>query len=120
MGDVAAAMLKPERLRPRRGKSRLPPLQYAAPLVACSLLALANAFDYALNLWATPRSPDFYLTYLAAQIGRSVGWTHIYDPATFMPLGHATLGRWMPYPNPPGAPGTAVPHTYLSWSRPGA
>ena len=59
-------MLKPEPLKPRRGKSRLPPLQYTAPLVACSLLVLANAFDYALNLWVTPRSPDFYLTYLAA------------------------------------------------------
>src|SRR5437879_3308515 len=108
-------MLKPEPLRPRPGKSRLPPLQYAVPLIACSLLALANAFDYALNLWVAPRSPDFYLTYLAAQIGRSVGWTHIYDPATFMPLVKATSGRWMPYLNTPVAAWIAVPFTYVPW-----
>lgn len=108
-------MLKPEPLRPRRGKSRLPPLQYAAPLIACSLLLLANAFDYALNLWVTPRSPDFYLTYLAAQIGRSVGWTHIYDPAAFLPLLKATSGRWMPYLNTPVAAWIAVPFTYVPW-----
>jgi hypothetical protein len=68
-----------------------------------------------LNLWATPRSPDFYLTYLAAQIGRSVGWTHIYDPATFMPLVQATSGRWMPYLNTPVAAWIAVPFTYVPW-----
>ena len=108
-------MVKPEPLRAQRGKSRLPPLQYTAPLIACSVLVLANAFDYALNLWITPRSPDFYLTYLAAQIGRSIGWTHIYEPAVFMPLVKATSGRWMPYLNTPVAAWVAVPFTYLPW-----
>jgi hypothetical protein len=99
--------------RPRRFLR--PPLRYAAPLAACAVLALANAFEYVLNLAVYPRDPDFYLTYLAAQIGRTIGWTHIYDPAIYLPMLKATSGRWMPYLNTPVTAWTAVPFTFLPW-----
>jgi len=108
-------MVKAEPLRPRIGTFRLPPLKYTAPLIACAILALANAFEYALNLVVYPRDPDFYLTYLAAQIGRTIGWTHIYDPAIYLPLLKATSHRWMPYLNTPVTAWTAVPFTFLPW-----
>lgn len=90
-------------------------LKYTAPLTACGLLALANAFEYALNLAVYPKSPDFYLAYLAAQIGRSIGWIHIYDPSIYLPLLSATSERWMPYLNTPVAAWVAIPFTYLPW-----
>ncbi len=108
-------MVKAEPTRPGLGRRGLPPLNYTAPLVACAILALANAFEYALSLANYPRDPDFYLTYLAAQIGRSIGWTHIYDPAIYLPMLKATSGRWMPYLNTPVTAWTAVPFTFLPW-----
>ena len=108
-------MVKAEPTRPRIGTFALPPLKYTAPLVACAILALANAFEYALSLAVYPRDPDFYLTYLAAQVGRTIGWTHIYDPAVYLPLLKATSHRWMPYLNTPVTAWTAVPFTFLPW-----
>ncbi len=45
--------------------------------------------------------PDFYVYYLAAQVGRTLGWSAMYDPAVFQPAVTAATGRYLPYLNPP-------------------
>jgi len=45
--------------------------------------------------------PDFYVYYLAAQLGRVRGWAAIYDPAVFLPPVTSAVGKPLPYLNPP-------------------
>ena len=40
--------------------------------------------------------PDFYVYYLAAQLGRVWGWGAIYDPAVFLPPVTAAVGKRCP------------------------
>src|SRR5207245_6333068 len=44
--------------------------------------------------------PDFYVYYLAAQLGRVWGWGAISDPAPFLPPVTAPVANPLPYPNP--------------------
>ena len=59
--------------------------------------------------------PDFYVYYLAAQIGRVHGWATIYDPAVFLPPVTAAVGKPLPYLNPPELAWLVTPLSYLPY-----
>src|SRR5438552_15120868 len=48
--------------------------------------------------------PDFYVYYLAAQLGRAHGCAAIYDPPLSLPLVTAAVGKPLPSLTPPGLP----------------
>lgn len=60
--------------------------------------------------------PDFYVYYLAAQLGRSHGWAAIYDPALFLPPVTAAVGKPLPYLNPPELAWLVTPLSYLPYT----
>ena len=60
--------------------------------------------------------PDFYVYYLAAQLGRVHGWAAIYDPAVFLPPVTAAVGKPLPYLNPPELAWLVTPLSFLPYS----
>lgn len=60
--------------------------------------------------------PDFYVYYLAAQIGWAHGWAAIYDPSLFLPTVTAAVGRPLPYLNPPELAWIVLPLSWLPYS----
>src|SRR5712692_3440650 len=60
--------------------------------------------------------PDFYVYYLAAQLGRAHGWAAIYDPAVFLPPVTAAVGKPLPYLNPPELAWLVTPLSFLPYS----
>lgn len=60
--------------------------------------------------------PDFYVYYLAARLGRAHGWAAIYDPAVFLPPVTATVGKPLPYLNPPELAWLVTPLSFLPYS----
>lgn len=60
--------------------------------------------------------PDFYVYYLAAQLGRAHGWAAIYDPAVFLPPVTAAIGKPLPYLNPPELAWLMAPLSFLPYS----
>src|SRR6202171_5518847 len=63
--------------------------------------------------------PDFYVYYLAAQIGRAHGWSAMYDPAIFLPPVSAAVGKPLPYLNPPELAWVVTPLSYLPYTLAG-
>jgi hypothetical protein len=63
--------------------------------------------------------PDFYVYYLAAQIGRMHGWAAMYDPAVFLPPVTAAVGKPLPYLNPPELAWLVTPLSYLPYTLAG-
>ena len=59
--------------------------------------------------------PDFYVYYLAAQLGRAHGWAAIYDPAVFLPPVTAAVGKPLPYLNPPELAWLVTPLSFLPY-----
>ena len=64
--------------------------------------------------------PDFYVYYLAAQLGRAHGWAAMYDPAIFLPPVTQAIGKPLPYLNPPElawlvTPLSDLPYTLAGW-----
>ena len=59
--------------------------------------------------------PDFYVYYLAAQLGRARGWAAIYDPAVFLPQVTAAVGKPLPYLNPPELAWLVTPLSFLPY-----
>jgi hypothetical protein len=59
--------------------------------------------------------PDFYVYYLAAQLGRAHGWAAIYDPALFLPAVTAAVGKPLPYLNPPELAWLVTPLSFLPY-----
>jgi hypothetical protein len=87
--------------------------RHAIAAAVCASLALividlneSSAFSYRIS------QPDFFVYYLAAQIGRSHGWAAIYDPSVFLPAVTGAVGRPLPYLNPPELAWLVIP---LSW-----
>src|ERR1700737_909921 len=63
--------------------------------------------------------PDFYVYYLAAQIGRGEGWAAMYDPTVFLPPVTAAVGKPLPYLNPPELAWLVTPLSYLPYTLAG-
>jgi len=59
--------------------------------------------------------PDFYVYYLAAQLGRAYGWAAIYDPAIFLPPVTAAVGKPLPYLNPPELAWLVTPLSFFPY-----
>jgi Glycosyltransferase family 87 len=60
-------------------------------------------------------SPDFFVYYLAAQIGITHGWAAVYDPSVFLPAQSAVIGRPLPYLNPPELAWLVLPLSLLPY-----
>src|SRR5882762_10002369 len=63
--------------------------------------------------------PDFYVYYLAAQLGRVHGWAAIYDPSVFLPPVTSAIGKPLPYLNPPELAWLVTPLSYLPYTLAG-
>ena len=63
--------------------------------------------------------PDFYVYYLAAQLGRVHGWAAVYDPALFLPPVTNAIGKPLPYLNPPELAWLVTPLSYLPYTLAG-
>src|SRR3989442_4987220 len=59
--------------------------------------------------------PDFYVYYLAAQLGRVHGWAAIYDPTVFLAPVTVAVGQPLPYLNPPELAWLATPLSLLPY-----
>jgi hypothetical protein len=82
------------------------------------VLALIN-LQWSYTLHYKLAQPDFYVYYLAAQIGRVQGWTAMYDPAVFLPPVTAAVGKPLPYLNPPELAWLVTPLSYLPYTLAG-
>jgi hypothetical protein len=60
--------------------------------------------------------PDFYVYYLAAKLGRALGWAAIYDPTVFLPPVTAAVGKPLPYLNPPELAWLVTPLSFLPYT----
>ena len=92
------------------------------------VLAVAFAISVALAFidleWSTTlryrvAQPDFFVYYLAAQIGRARGWAAMYDPSIFLPAVTAVVGRPLPYLNPPELAWLVLPLSWLPYALAG-
>ena len=79
------------------------------------VLALID-LQWASTLHYRLAQPDFYVYYLAAQLGRAHGWAAIYDPAVFLPPVTAAVGKPLPYLNPPELAWLVTPLSLLPYS----
>src|SRR3989440_7846328 len=59
--------------------------------------------------------PDFYVYSRAAQRARAHGWAAISDPALFLPLVTAAVGKPLPYLNPPELAWLVTPLSFLAY-----
>jgi hypothetical protein len=87
----------------------------AAALAAAAVLAAYDLASYLALVVFAPKTSDFYLYYLAAQVGRAQGWVHMYDPTVYLPLLTATSGRYMPFLNPPFLAWLVTPLSFLPY-----
>lgn len=60
--------------------------------------------------------PDFYVYYLAAQIGTAHSWATIYDPSVFLPIVTDAVGKPLPYLNPPELAWIVLPLSWMPYS----
>lgn len=96
-------------MRLRRGHAITAVLGVSVMLAVLDLL-------WASTLHYKVAQPDFYVYYLAAQLGRAYGWAAIYDPAVFLPPVTAAVGKPLPYLNPPELAWLVTPLSYLPYS----
>ena len=90
----------------------------SAALGISVVLALVDLqWSYTLH-YKLPQ-PDFYVYYLAAQIGRVQGAAAMYDPAVFLPPVTAAVGKPLPYLNPPELAWLVTPLSYLPYTLAG-
>jgi len=86
----------------------------AAALGLSLVLAIID-LQWSYTLHYKVAQPDFYVYYLAAQLGRAHGWAAIYDPAVFLPPVTAAVGKPLPYLNPPELAWLVTPLSFLSY-----
>lgn len=96
-------------MRLRRGHA------VAAALGICMVLALVD-LQWSYTLHYKVDQPDFYVYYLAAQLGRTHGWAAMYDPSVFLPPVTAAVGKPLPYLNPPELAWLVTPLSFLPYS----
>jgi hypothetical protein len=85
-----------------------------AALGVSVVLALID-LQWSYTLHYQVAQPDFYVYYLAAQLGRAHGWAAIYDPALFLPPVTAAVGKPLPYLNPPELAWLVTPLSFLPY-----
>jgi hypothetical protein len=81
-----------------------------------SLVLAVLDLQWADTLHYKLAQPDFYVYYLAAQLGRAHGWAAIYDPAVFLPPVTAAVGKPLPFLNPPELAWLVTPLSILPYS----
>jgi hypothetical protein len=81
----------------------------------CVVLVIVD-LQWSYTLHYKVAQPDFYVYYLAAQLGRAHGWAAIYDPALFLPPVTAAVGKPLPYLNPPELAWLVTPLSFLPYS----
>ncbi len=86
-------------------------LAFVAAAIAIILdLQWLNTLHYRVPL------ADFFVYYLAAQVGQAHGWAAMYEPATFLPTVTTAVGRPLPYLNPPELAWLVLPLSWLPYS----
>ena len=93
---------------------RLPLAIAAALLLAYLDLQWVDTYRYPIS------TPDFFVYYLAAQIGQAQGWLAMYDSSIFLAAVTPIVGRPLPYLNPPElawlvVPLAALPYPAAAW-----
>jgi Glycosyltransferase family 87 len=86
-----------------------------AAALGLSLVLMIVDLQWASTLHYRLAQPDFYVYYLAAQLGRAQGWAAIYDPAVFLPPVTAAVGKPLPYLNPPELAWLVTPLSFLPY-----
>jgi hypothetical protein len=81
-----------------------------------SVVLVLVDLQWAATLHYKLAQPDFYVYYLAAQLGRAHGWAAVYDPAVFLPPVTAAVGKPLPYLNPPELAWLVTPLSFLPYS----
>jgi hypothetical protein len=89
----------------------------AALAVSVVLAFIDLQWSYTLH-YKLPQ-PDFYVYYLAAQLGRIHGWAAIYEPTVFLPPVTNAVGKPLPYLNPPELAWLVTPLSYLPYTLAG-
>lgn len=81
------------------------------------LLSAFNGYEVIIHILRRPFQPDFADYYVAAYIGRTAGWSHVYDFATQQALlAHFVPGwQWLPFWNPAPLAWLALPFSYLDF-----
>jgi Glycosyltransferase family 87 len=87
---------------------------FTAALGVSVVLAMID-LQWSFTLHYRLAQPDFYVYYLAAQLGRAHGWAAIYDPAVFLPPVTAAVGKPLPYLNPPELAWLVTPLSFLPY-----
>jgi len=87
---------------------------FTAALGVSVVLAIID-LQWSFTLHYRLAQPDFYVYYLAAQLGRARGWAAIYDPAVFLPPVTAAVGKPLPYLNPPELAWLVTPLSFLPY-----
>lgn len=96
----------------------IPWLRRRSALLALAGAAILAIFDIAWlqTLHYRLALPDFYVYYLAAQIGTAHGWAAMYDPSVFLPIVSEAVGKPLPYLNPPELAWAVLPLSWLPYS----
>jgi hypothetical protein len=107
-------------MRSRLSRDRLPPLWLSASAIAAAITVAFGAARFVSHFLADPYEEDFRLNYVAAKIGLTYGWSHIYDldleqrlSAAFSPAG-SVIDSMHNYVTPPPLAWLAVPFTFSS------
>src|ERR1700682_5158638 len=85
-----------------------------AALGVSVVLALID-LQWSYTLHYKIAQPDFYVYYLAAKLGRALGWAAIYDPAVFLPPVPAAVGKPRPSLTPPELAWLVMPLSFLPY-----
>jgi len=100
-------------------ETRLPPLWLSAAAITAAITAAFGVARWVEHFVSNPYEEDFRLNYVAAQIGLSRGWSHIYDldlerqfTARFAPIGVA-IDSYHNYVTPPLLAWLLAPFTLI-------
>src|ERR1700737_2720304 len=83
--------------------------------IGISLFLAFIDLQWSFTLHYRLAQPDFFVYYLAAQLGRALGWAAIYDPAIFLPPVTVAVGKPLPYLNPPELAWLVTPLSFLPY-----
>jgi len=85
-------------------------------VLAAAAIAIVLDLQWLNTLHYRVALADFFVYYLAAQVGQAHGWAAMYDPSTFLPLVTTAVGRPLPYLNPPELAWLVLPLSWLPYS----